>query len=60
VPRAFMYGEQNGSLSYLDSLATAGVELARISHSAHFPMYSNPPEMWARIADFVTRADLDR
>lgn len=54
MPRMFMYGEQNHSLSYLPVLAAAGVELARISHSAHFPMYSNPPEMWARIAAFVS------
>lgn len=57
VPRMFMYGEQNSSLSYLDTLATGGVELAPISHSGHFPMYANPPEMWARIADLVSRAD---
>jgi pimeloyl-ACP methyl ester carboxylesterase len=57
MPRMFMYGEQNGSLSYLDTLAAAGVELAPISHSAHFPMYSNPPQMWARITDLVSRRD---
>lgn len=59
VPAMFMYGEQNNSLSYLQTLATGGVELAQISHSAHFPMHSNPPEMWARITDFVSRIDLD-
>ncbi|MFF3851115.1 hypothetical protein [Streptomyces sp. NPDC002328] len=57
TPRMFVYGEQNGSLSYLPALAEAGVELDGISRSAHFPMYSNAPEMWARITDFVTRAD---
>jgi pimeloyl-ACP methyl ester carboxylesterase len=57
MPRMFMYGEQNHALSYLPDLAAAGVELARISKSAHFPMYSNPPEMWQRITDFVARAD---
>lgn len=59
APTMFMYGEQNSSLSYLPTLATGGVELAEISHSAHFPMYSNPPEMWARIADLVSRTDVD-
>lgn len=57
LPRMFMYGEQNRSLSYLTTLRDNGVELAEIPHSAHFPMYSNPPEMWSRIIDFVTRAD---
>ncbi|MFD0006099.1 alpha/beta fold hydrolase [Streptomyces sp. NPDC127178] len=57
APKMFMYGEQNSSLSYLPALAEGGVELAEISQCAHFPMYSNPPEMWARITDLVTRAD---
>jgi pimeloyl-ACP methyl ester carboxylesterase len=57
VPAMFMYGEQNNSLSYLGTLAAGGVELAEISHSGHFPMYANPPEMWARIADLVSRAE---
>ena len=50
-----MYGHQNNSLSYLTRLAENGVELAEISHSAHFPMYSNAPDMWSRITDFVVR-----
>jgi hypothetical protein len=41
-PRMFMYGEQNSSLSYLTKLAAHGVELAKIPHSAHWPMYFNP------------------
>jgi pimeloyl-ACP methyl ester carboxylesterase len=53
LPRMFMYGDQNGSLSYLPRLADEGVELAKISHSGHFPMYSNPVQMWCRITDFV-------
>ncbi|CAM5380238.1 hypothetical protein SHIRM173S_09238 [Streptomyces hirsutus] len=50
-------GEQNNTLSYLPALAEGGVELAEIEHCAHFPMYSNPPQMWARIADLVSRSD---
>ncbi|MER6617728.1 hypothetical protein [Streptomyces xantholiticus] len=57
APKMFMYGEQNNTLSYLPALAEGGVELAGIDHCAHFPMYSNPPQMWARIADLVSRAD---
>ncbi len=51
-----MYGEQNNALSCLPALAADGVELARIGRSAHFPMYSNAPEMWARTAAFISRA----
>lgn len=57
MPRMFMYGEQNRSLSYLPTLLERGVELAEITECGHFPMYSNPPEMWSRIAQFVTTAE---
>lgn len=57
APRMLMYGEQNATLSYLARLAESRVELAEISQSAHFPMYSNAPAMWARISEFVNRAD---
>jgi pimeloyl-ACP methyl ester carboxylesterase len=57
--RMFMYGEQNFSLSYLGSLAANGVEVTKIAHSAHFPMYSNPIAMWQRISEFQTRHKLD-
>lgn len=56
-PRAFIYGEQNRHLSYLDDLPAKGVEVIEIPHSGHFPMYSNPPALWAAIADFLERHD---
>lgn len=54
-PRMFMYGDQNSHLSYLGDIQDKGVELARIPGCGHFPMYSNPGEMWLRIADFHDR-----
>jgi hypothetical protein len=56
LPRMFMYGHQNNSLPYVTRLAENGIELAEISHIAHVPMYSNAPEMWSRITDFVVRS----
>ncbi|VUC23436.1 unnamed protein product [Clonostachys rosea] len=53
-PKMFMYGEQYNTLSYLSRLSQAGVELAEISNAAHFIMYSNPVEMWRRIALFLS------
>ena len=53
-PRMFVFGEQNRRLSYLPTLAEGGVELADIPHSGHWPMYSNAPEMWSRIVEFLT------
>ncbi|QFR01149.1 alpha/beta fold hydrolase [Streptomyces phaeolivaceus] len=57
MPRTFMYGERNTSLSYLPALAEHGVEPAEISPCARFPMYSNAPETWSRITTTVTRAE---
>lgn len=51
--RTFMYGEQYDSLSYLPTLAAAGISMARIPDSGHFPMYSNPPAMWRHIEHTV-------
>jgi pimeloyl-ACP methyl ester carboxylesterase len=52
-PKMFMYGDQNAGLSYLRDLEEGGVKLARIAGSGHFPMYSNPVEMWTKIALFL-------
>ena len=54
-PRMFMHGEQNSHLSYLADIQSQGVELASIPGCGHFPMYSNPIEMWRRIAGFHQR-----
>ncbi|WP_321783953.1 alpha/beta hydrolase [Paraburkholderia sp. J94] len=51
--KMFMLGEQNAHLSYLPQLEAAGVTLARIARSGHFPMYSNPVQMWDEIAAFI-------
>jgi pimeloyl-ACP methyl ester carboxylesterase len=56
-PRMFMFGDQNASLSYLADLKDHGVELAEIPQCGHFPMYSNPPVMWASISQFIERAE---
>lgn len=54
-PKMFMFGEENNGLSYLPRLKDEGVELAEIPLSGHFPMYSNPVEMYRRIGDFLDR-----
>lgn len=56
--RMFMYGEQNAGLSYLKRLREdAGVEVAEIAFAGHFPMYSNPVEMWRRIGELLGRVE---
>lgn len=54
-PRMFMFGEEMRGLSYLPLLKKEGVELADIPNSGHFPMYSNPVEMYSRISIFLDR-----
>lgn len=56
-PKMFMYGDQNASLSYLSGIAAHGVELAEIPECGHFPMYSNPPEMWRRLIGFISSSE---
>ena len=56
-PKMFMYGDQNGDLSYLSHIEANGVELAEIPECGHFPMYANPPAMWRRLGDFIARAE---
>ncbi|KAJ4358711.1 uncharacterized protein N0V89_003295 [Didymosphaeria variabile] len=51
--KMFMFGGENSGLSYLERLEEGGVELAEIEESGHFPMYSNPVEMWKRIGGFL-------
>jgi pimeloyl-ACP methyl ester carboxylesterase len=60
TPKLFMYGCQNNSLSYLEHLRLDGVEVVKIPHSGHFPMYSNPPAMWAHISRFVASSERAR
>jgi pimeloyl-ACP methyl ester carboxylesterase len=56
-PKMFVYGEQNSEFSYIERLTKSGIEVAEIPSSAHFPMYSNPQELWSRLAQFIDRCD---
>jgi pimeloyl-ACP methyl ester carboxylesterase len=58
-PKMYMYGSQFSGLSYLEYIASEGVELAEIPEAGHFPMYSNPVEMWRRIAQFLSSCEED-
>ncbi len=57
MPRVFIHGEQNRHLSYLDRLPALGVDVVEIPYSGHFPMYSNPPALWAEMARFLARQE---
>lgn len=57
VPRLFVYGSENRHLSYLPRLQQAGVPLAEIPASNHFPTYTNPEVYYRVLADFVHRTN---
>ena len=53
VPRLFLYGEANRSLSYLPVLRASHVEVREIAASAHFLFYDNPVMTYEEIGKFV-------
>ncbi len=56
-PRQFIHGSENATLSYLPHLPTRGVGVVEIPHSAHFPMYANPPALWSAMAGLIEKAE---
>lgn len=53
-PKMFMYGVTNHHLSYLKTIQQHGVKLSEIKFCGHFPMYSNPVQMWDEIHAFLS------
>src|SRR5688572_11693953 len=53
IPKVFIYGNENNSLSYIPELIRNGVNVKEISNSNHFVFYDNPHELYEVIGDFV-------
>jgi pimeloyl-ACP methyl ester carboxylesterase len=53
VPKLFIYGSENHTLSYLPQLRNEGCEVTEIPGSDHCPNYDNPTGFYQVIADFV-------
>jgi pimeloyl-ACP methyl ester carboxylesterase len=53
IPRLFLYGEANKTLSYLPRLRASSVQVREIPSSAHFLFYDNPVETFQAVAEFV-------
>ena len=53
IPKLFLYGEANRSLSYLPQLRASDVTVREISRSAHFLFYDNPVQTYEEIARFI-------
>lgn len=57
LPRLFIYGEANRTLSYLPRLRASEVEVREIPASAHFLFYDNPVATFEEIATFVRKTE---
>jgi pimeloyl-ACP methyl ester carboxylesterase len=53
LPRIFIYGEENKTLSYIPELAKNGMNIKSISDSNHFVFYDNPKELYDVIGGFI-------
>ncbi|MDQ3743832.1 MAG: alpha/beta hydrolase [Acidobacteriota bacterium] len=59
VPRLFIYGDANKSLTYLPRLRASGIQVREIPSSAHFMFYDNPLETFQAVGAFVRTTDAD-
>jgi len=53
LPKLFIYGEENGHLSYLPGLIRNNMNVKCISDSNHFVFYDQPKELYDVIAGFI-------
>jgi len=53
IPKVFIYGQENNSLSYIPELIKNDVPVKEISNSNHFIFYDNPKELYEVIGAFI-------
>jgi hypothetical protein len=53
LPRLFLYGERNKTLSYLPELRGSGIQVAEVPFAGHFLFYDNPMGTYKAIGNFV-------
>jgi pimeloyl-ACP methyl ester carboxylesterase len=53
IPKIFIYGKENSSLSYIPELIKNGVNTKAISGSNHFVFYDNPIELYEVMGEFI-------
>lgn len=59
IPRLFLYGELNTSLSYLPRLRASSVQVKEIPTSGHFLFYDNPVATFQAVGHFVRETNRD-
>lgn len=58
IPKIFIYGQENNSLSYIPVLLQNKVNVKEIANSNHFVFYDNPKELYQTMGDFVNQFDV--
>jgi pimeloyl-ACP methyl ester carboxylesterase len=53
IPKIFIYGWENNSLSYIPELLKNNMHVKEIAQSNHFIFYDNPKELYEAIGEFV-------
>lgn len=53
IPRVFIYGQENSSLSYIPKLHAHKMNVREIPDSNHFVFYDNPKELYDAIGEFI-------
>ena len=53
IPRIFIYGQENSSLSYIPTLLENHMIVKEISGSNHFVFYDNPKDLYDAIGEFI-------
>jgi pimeloyl-ACP methyl ester carboxylesterase len=53
IPRLFLYGDANKTLSYLPRLRASSVQVREVPSSAHFLFYDNPVDTFQAIGEFI-------
>jgi len=53
LPKVFIYGQENSSLSYIPELIKSNVPVKEVPNSNHFIFYDNPKELYEAIGDFI-------
>jgi len=53
IPKLFIHGDKNKSLSYISQLKKENVHVREISQSDHFLFYDNPMELYEVIGEFI-------
>jgi pimeloyl-ACP methyl ester carboxylesterase len=54
IPKIFIHGDKNRSLSYIPKLLKNNVNVKEIPGSDHFVFYDNPNELYQVISDFLS------